>query len=486
MSRGRYIYRPMNTPLFPAWRHRLAALGRRAKNSRSAAEIENEFSRFLPGTLLKRGQGCRDRIFTRKRTFWCFLWQVLHPNTACRAVVRKMQAECETQQTLIDENTSAYCQARSRLPLSLMEEGLQKSAECADRMVSGEIAGWGRPIKVVDATSFTTPDTPENRKKYHYPTGQKKGCGFPVMRALAVMSLASGAICHIVTAACYTAELVMLKPLWPLLRRGDILLGDRMYGCFPLLAALPLQGVDVVARLNQCRQTDLRKAKRLGNDDWLTSFIKAYIVPPYMTKKEWKQLPENIPVRIIRSTMKAKGFRTHTIWIVTTLIDPVLYPAADIIELFLRRWEMEISFRDLKTTLGMEKLNCRSPHMIEKELRMFLIAHNCLRALMAQAASSSNTPCRRISFKGTMDTIRSFHPAMLRASSKRALNRLHKRLLEVLADDCLPLRPDRKEPRAVKKRPKPYPRLTKPRHQFKEVPHRSKPIASIRPQTILT
>jgi len=165
---------------------------------------------------------------------------------------------------------------------------------------------------------------------------------------------------------------------------------------------------------------------------------------------------------------------------------PVLYPAADIIELFLRRWEMEISFRDLKTTLGMEKLSCRSPHMIEKELRMFLIAHNCLRALMAQAASSSNTPCRRISFKGTMDTIRSFYPAMLRASSKRALNRLHKRLLEVLADDHLPLRPDRKEPRAVKKRPKPYPLLTKPRRLFKEAPHRSKPIASIRPQKILT
>jgi hypothetical protein len=306
------------------------------------------------------------------------------------------------------------------------------------------------------------------------------------MRALAIMSLASGAICHIVTAACYTAELVMLKPLWSILRRGDILLGDRMYGCFPLLAALPLQGVDVVARLNQCRQCDLRKAKRLGDGDWLTSFSRAYIVPPYMTEKEWQQIPEQVPVRIIRSTIKTKGFRTQTIWIVTTLLDPVLYPAADIIQLFLRRWEMEVSFRDLKTSLGMEALRCRSPQMIEKELRMFLIAHNCLRALMAQAASKSNTPCRRISFKGTIDAIRSFHPAMLRAASKRAINRLHKRLLEILAADGLPLRPGRKEPRAVKKRPKPYPLLTKPRRVFKELPHKGKAKPCKRPQIILT
>jgi len=475
----------MNTPLFPAWRQKLAALGRRAHCHRSAAEIENEFSRFLPNGLLKKTDGCRNRIFTRKRTFWSFLWQVIQPQTACRAVVRKMQAEHEMHQQ-IDENTSAYCQARARFPLALLKQGLQGSAESADRIAKEWVAGWSRPIKVIDATSFKAPDTVENRKKYHYPTGQKKGCGFPVLRALAVLSLASGAIHHIVTAACCTAELIMLKPLWPTLLRGDILLGDRIYGCFTLLAALPLQGVDVVARLNQGRQLDLRHAKRLGKDDWQTTFSKSYVVPPYMTKTEWERLPEIIQVRIIRSRMNIKGFRTRTIWIVTTLLDVTLYPASDIIKLFLRRWEMELSFRDLKTTMGMEALRCRSPQMIEKELRVFLIAYNCLRALMAEAASKHNVVCRLISFKGTIDTIRSFYPAMLRAGSHRTLNRLHKRLLEILAADLLPLRPGRSEPRAVKKRPKPYPLLTKPRQQFKEVPHRGKPKPCKRPQIILT
>jgi hypothetical protein len=168
-----------------------------------------------------------------------------------------------------------------------------------------------RPIKAVDATSFKTPDTVKNRNEYHYPTGQKKGCGFPVMRALAVQSLASGAMHNIVTAPCGTAELKMFKSLWNTLCRGDIILGDRIYGCFALLAALPLRGIDVVARLNQGRQLDLRHAKRLGKNDWQTSFSKkSYVTPSYMTEAEWEAIPNEIQIRIIKSVLNFKGFRT--------------------------------------------------------------------------------------------------------------------------------------------------------------------------------
>ena len=479
----------MHTPYFPPWRSRLAACGRRVRHRRCAAEIENEFARVFPHGLLDRaasGAGSRERVFGRKTTFWCFLWQVLQPRTSCRAVVRKMQAERETQRQRIDDSSAAYCLARARLPLTLLEGAVRHSAEFADRMARHEIPGWGRPVKVVDATSFQTPDTRANRRRYHYPKGQKKGCGFPVVRALAIFSLAGGAIHHVITAACYTAELVMLKPLWSSLRSGDILLGDRAYGCFPLLAALPLRGVDVIARLHQARQVDLRTAEKLGPDEWLTTWRKAYTVPPYLTPKEWKALPETIRVRIIRSSLNTKGFRTRTVWIVTTLTDAERYPADAIIQLYLRRWQMELSFRDVKTTLGMESLRCLSPQMIEREIRMFLIAHNCLRTLMAEAATAHGVPRERISFKGTMDTLRSFHPLMLHARSKRALNRLRSRCLEILAADLLPVRPGRSEPRAVKKRPKPYPFLTKHRRVFREVPHRGNPPACKRPQIILT
>ena len=478
----------MNTPLFPAWRSQLAAYGRRTHERRSAGEIENEFSRFIPPDLLrksKKGAGSRDRLFTRSRTFWCFIWQALQPHTACRAVVRKVQAEAEHERRIIDESSSAYCQARHRLPLDIVKRGLEHSSACADRMVKEGVPGWKRPIQVVDATSFQTPDTPAHRKRYHYPSGQNKGCGFPVMRAIALFSLASGAIKQIATAACYTAELVMFKPLWSCLKRGDILLGDRAYGCFAILAGLPRQGVDVVARLHQGRNLDLRRAKKLGPDDWQTTISKARIVPPYMTQAQWNKLPDKIDVRVLKLRIHIKGFRTQTSWIVTTLLDSREYAKEDISLLYFRRWQMELSFRDLKTTMGMESLRCRTPDMVEKELRMYVTAYNFLRALMAEAAVLNNISVFRISFKGTIDTLRSYLPAMMHARNRRQRQRLRKRLLDILYEDRIPLRPNRSEPRAVKNRPKPYSYLTKHRRNFKAAPHRGKKRGK-RPQKILT
>ena len=478
----------MSTPIFPAWRSRLAAYGRRNHDRRSAVEMEHAFSRFLPKSLLdkpKQGAGSRVRLFSRSRTFWCFIWQVLQPRTACRAVVRKVQAESEHERRIIDESSSAYCQARHRLPLEVVQGGLEHSAVCADRIVKEGVPGWKRPIQVVDATSFQTPDTPANRKRYHYPAGQKKGCGIPVMRAMALFSLASGAIKQIATAACYTAELVMFHPLWSCLKHGDILLGDRAFGCFSVLAGLPRQGVDVVARLHQGRHLDLRRSKKLGPDDWRTTIAKSRIKPPYMTTAQWNTLPDAIDVRVLKVQIRIKGFRTKRFWLVTTLLDPREYTKESLDLLYLRRWQMELSFRDLKTTMGMESLRCRTPIMLEKEVRMHLIAYNFLRALMAEAAVPHNLSVYRISFKGTIDTIRSFYPAMLRARSRRQAGRLRKRLLIILYEDQIPLRPNRSEPRAVKKRPKPYQYLTKHRRVFKATPHRGK-ISGKRPQVILT
>ena len=164
------------------------------------------------------------------------------------------------------------------------------------------------------------------------------------------------------------------------------------------------------------------------------------------------------------------------LWISTTLLDPVVYPAAQIAQLYRRRWDMELCFRDLKTTIGMEELRCLTPAMVHKELLVFLIAHNFMRCLIAQAASAHQVCRTRISFRGTVDAARSFHQAIRLARSQRHARRLYRRLLEILACDLVPLRPGRYEPRAVKRRPKPFSRLTKPRHLYREVPHRGKRI----------
>lgn len=488
MSIGRYIYRYMITPYLPPFRTQLAAYGRRVRNPHSSDELKNEFSRFIPQHLFDKaptGTGSRERLFPRKATFWHFIWQALQPNTACRAVVRKIQAETEHKHRTIDESTSAYCQARQRLPLELVQQGLEYSAKSADRMAKAGIPGWKRSIQVVDVTSFQAPDTPSNAKRYKYPTGQKKGCGFPVMRAAALFSLASGAIKQVVTAACYTSELPMFKSMWAQLKAGDILLGDRMFGCFTILAALPQREVDVVVRLNQARKLELRNAKKLGSGDWLTTLPKPQNAPSYMKAEEWNKLPETIAVRILQAQIKIKGFRSKDFWIATTLLDPTAYTKKAIASLYFRRWQIELSFRDLKSTLGMGVLRCRTPEMVEKEIRMHLIAYNFLRALMAEAATTHNLSVFRISFKGTVDTVRSFHVAILHANNARQARRLRGRILSILYEDRIPLRQHRSEPRAIKKRPKPYQWLTQSRKIFKTVPHRGKARAT-RPQMILT
>ncbi len=471
----------MNTPYFPAWRRKLAAVGRRTARCRqqSPAEIEAQCRRFLSARALDPpadGKRRRRRMFFLSRIFWCFVWQVLQPRTSCRAVVRQVQAFCETEHRQFDESTSAYCQARSRLPINCLQQALTDSAGAADRLSLQGIPDWSRPIKVVDASSVRLPDTDANRRRYPYPRGQRPGCGFPVMQFCGLYSLASGAILKTAQSPWNTHEVRLFKDLWPELQPGDILLGDRSFGAYVLLALFSRRGVDVVSRLHQGRRFSRRNAKRIGPEQWLVTWQKPPKRPDYLTEEEWASVPAAITVRIIHVRIQQKGFRTQELWISTTLLDTIAYPAEQIAALYLRRWDMELCFRDLKTTMGMEELRCRSPALVQKELLAFLVAHNFIRCLIAQAASAYQVCRTRISFKGAVDAARSFHQAMRMARSQRHANRLARRLLEILARDLVPVRPGRHEPRALKRRPKPYARLTKPRHRFREAPHRGKRI----------
>ena len=469
----------MNTPFFPIWRQKLAALGRHrsALGQQTPVDIERQCARFLSRGLLAsppRGPGSRRRVFDRSRTFWLFIWQALQPDTACRAVVRQVQAFCETPQRRIDESSSAYCQARARLPLPCMRHALRDSARAADQIGSQQERTWQRTIKVVDATSVQLPDTDKNRSLYPYPSGQKPGCGFPVMGVLDVHSLTSGAILETVQSPWSTHDFRLFHQIWPTLESGDIVLGDRAFGAYAALAFLPLRGVDMVSRLHQSRKVNLRGARRIGKDEWLVRWTRpTRCSNQVLSSTEWEALPAEITVRILHIRIAIRGFRTRSLWISTTLLDPIAYPAGEIAALYLRRWELEICFRDLKTTMGMERLRCLTPDMVTRELLAYLIAHNFMRCLIAQAAAAHGIPRTRISFKGAIDAARSFYLAMRCTRSATKCRRLYARLLEIIALDALPYRPYRSEPRAVKRRPKNYQRLTRPRHLFRECPHRN-------------
>jgi hypothetical protein len=332
----------------------------------------------------------------------------------------------------------------------------------------------GRPVKVADGSTTQLADTPENQKRYPQPTSQKPGCGFPVLKFVALLSLTSGAILNVILGSLLHHDLRLLRGLWEQLKKGDILLGDRAYGEYTTLAGLPKQGVDVVARLHHRRKVDFRKAQRLAKNDGLFVWTKGYQQSQILSPTEWALLPAQITVRIIRFTATIRGFRGRRITLVTTLLDPKLYPAPDLVALYARRWRLELCLRDLKTTMGMEQLRCKTPDMADKELLAYLVAHNLIRCVIAEAVARFQVDLERVSFKGSVDALRQYSDAIAKARNQKMRRQLWEDLLLNLARDLVPYRPDRIEPRALKRRPKPYPLLNQPRRRFVEISHRSR------------
>ena len=471
----------MLTPYFPALRSRLAALGRRTTQTvrqATLAQLQEHLRDLLPAPLLAsedEGPNSRERIYTLRLTFECFLWQLLKPKTSCREVVRQVQALFQLHdQGPVDEGDSAYVQARLRLPRERLERALRATAQTADRRVGSVGQLQGRPVKVADGSTTQLPDTAENQRRYPQPASQKSGCGFPVLKFVVLFSLASGALLNVLMGSLHHHDLRLLRGLWDQLKKGDILLGDRAYGEYTTLAGLPLQGVDLVARLHHCRKVDFRKAQRLGKNDGLFVWSKGCQQSEILSAAEWALLPAQITVRIIRFTTTIRGFRSRRVTLVTTLLDPKLYPAEDLVALYARRWRLELCLRDLKTTMGMEVLRCKTPDMAEKELLAYLVAHNLIRCVMAEAVARHPVDLERVSFQGSVDALRQYSAAIAQARNRKMRRQLWEDLLCNLVRDLVRKRPHRTEPRAVKRRPKPYPLLNQPRRRFVEISHRSR------------
>jgi len=447
----------------------------RSLRQATLAQIEERLAPALdPQTLQKPGSGdhSRERIFTLPRTFWCWIWQILQGNTSCREVVRQVQALFALQGLPpVAAGTSAFCQARDKLPLNLLASAFVFSARSAEKRAgTGGPLLQGRPIKVADGTTVRLPDTPANRKAYPPAKHQHASPGFPLLKMVALFALASGAILARATGDQHSHELRLLLSLRTALQPKDVLVADRAYGCYLLAAWLNDLGVDLIARLaTRRRAVDFRTAhQRLGPQDGLFIWRKPIQPSPLLEATAWAALPAEITVRLIRVRLQRSGFRTRELTVVTTLLDAQLYPATQIIAAYLKRWRMELCLDDLKTTLGMEMLGCRSPGLVAKEVLVFLTAHNLIRCIMAQAAHAGGADLERLSFKGALDGLRQWTLALVQVRGPRQQARkaqLWRTLLATLAADLLPLRPGRHEPRAVKKRSK-YPHLNKPRHQY--------------------
>lgn len=469
-----------DTAFFPAWRSRFhrrcpSPIKDRLAGLRRCTldKLELRFGHLLAGLaeLSSAKASARERPYSVRRTWWCFLWQMLQINTSCRDVVRQLQAMLILEgRPPVDEGSSAYCQARARLPEALLEQALKLSAQAADQRVAPSDFLQGRVVKVMDGSTLTLPDTPQNQKDYPQPTSQKRGCGFPLLHLVVVWSARGGTVLDHAKGDYHHGEMRLVHQLCPTLKPKDIVIYDRAAGHYVACALLQAQQADLISRVT-IRQIDWRRGKRLGPDERLVAWKKSRQKSTYLTAEEWAALPAEITVRIIRVRIKQKGFRTRELILVTTLLDVAAYPAGELAAAYLRRWRLEMCLDDLKTTLGLDALRCQSPAMVHRELLALLIAHNLVRAVMAEAAREHAVPLERLSFKGTLDTLRSFCSASAQAARHARRRLLWAEMLRIIAADRVPLRPERWEPRAVKRRSKAYPKLNRPRYDYRELRH---------------
>lgn len=466
------------TPFFPAWRPRLAPMSQRVQHLRrqSLLHLDLLFGSLLPSGLLAQadeGPNSRKHVYSVRRTFFGFLYQVLNPDCPCREVVRQIQSLFALfSSRKISKDTGAYCLARARLPLDILAR--LRCAVAADASKAEEL--WnGLRVRVLDGTTVSMPDTAKNQRTYPQSSEQKPGCGFPFMKIVGIFSLSTGVLLDYARGNKHQHELNLLHRLLDVFKAGDLVLADRGFSCYTLLALLWRKGVPALMRLHHARSADLRRGKRLGKDDRLIVWRKPYDWERrYIPAKLWRCLAPQLSVRILRFSLRRPGFRTRSVTLVTTLVDPIRYPAKELALLYARRWQIELWFRDLKTSMGMEVLRCQSPKMIHKELEMFFIAYNLIRCLMIQASQEYEVEIQRLSFKGTVDGVRQFSVAIAQARSRKKQKQLINQLLQTIAEDLVPDRPGRREPRAVKRRPKPGAWLTKPRHKFKDSQHRNR------------
>lgn len=431
------------------------------------------FATVLPAAVVQQAfaeegvvfGGTAHSVFTPALTLWAFLSQVLEEDKSCRAAVSRVQAFLVASAlTPCSLDTAAFCRARAKLPATV----LKRLARAAGRRLEDQAPlDWlwkGKHVTLVDGTTVTMPDTPENQQAYPQPATQEPGLGFPMLRLVVLLSLATASLLDLATAPYRgkeTGETALLRQLLDDVKPGTVLLADRYYCTYWLVALALARGVDVVFRMHHLRDYDLSRGPQLGLDDHLAVWHKPQR-PEWMDEATYTTIPATLTVRELRMEIDTPGCRTEEVVIATTLIDAAVYTKDDIADLYHARWHVEPDIRVIKEYLKMDHLRCRTPFMVEKEIWAHLLGYNLTRKVSCQAALLQEVQPRQVSFTATQQTINATRSQLTSASLVERL-RQGGLLLTELGKEHVGDRPDRCEPRCVKRRPKPYKLLTEPR-----------------------
>lgn len=436
------------------------------------AQFKTDVGQALSARVIEQachdlGHVYRERVLGPVPTVHAFLTQVLHGNVACAALPHL---------TGTDFSAAAYVNARARLPLTLFDRLFERVTEGLSSERQTSSLWHGHRTWHLDGSSFSMADRPALQEAFGQPGNQKKGCGFPVAHFLALFHADTGFLQRVIPAPLRTHDMANAAAMHPEMRAGDIIVADRGFASFAHLALLSQRKLYAVFRCHQKQIVNFRPhrqhqttphgpkglptsrwLKRLGKHDQLVEYVKPKAKPAWLSDEAFAALPERLVVRELRFTIKLPGCRTKTVTVVTTLLDPVRYPARAIAELYRQRWRIETNLRHLKTTMKMEVLHCHSVEGVLKELAMFGLVYNLVRLVMLEASRRQKVPVERISFVDALRWLRTAQPGTP--------------LPQLVVN---PHRPNRTEPRVVKRRPKPYGRMTKPRSQLRKALHSKK------------
>jgi hypothetical protein len=412
------------------------------------------------------GGAFRERIFTPAVTLWTFLSQVLDPDHSCRqAVARLLAWRTAVGLPPCSADTGAYCKARGRLPEPALRDLTRQAGRGLLDQADEEWLWKGRRVKVADGTGLSMPDTPENQAEYPQPKKVPAGVGFPLLRLVVVFSLAVGTVLDAALGRFEgkgRGELSLFRSIDDVLEPGDVLLADRLYSDFWDVARARARGVDVVLRMHAGRAKVWFRGRGHSTANRRVWWRKPPR-PSWMTEEDYQALPEWLRLRAVRVDVRQRGFRTKRLVLVTTLLDAEAVTKEDLEDLYRRRWQAELYLRSLKTTLQMDILRGKTPAMVRKEVWAHLLVYNVVRVLMAQAARAAGVRPDAVSFAGALQTVNAFLPNLRAARTAEEAARLCAVLLGAIAQHRVGNRPDRYEPRAVKRRPKNFPRLKEPR-----------------------
>jgi hypothetical protein len=395
----------------------------------------------------------RERLFPPTATLSMFMAQALNADASCQATVDRHAVErIANGLTPCSTATGAYCKARQRLPLAMVQPLLRHTGVL---LADEAAAAWrwqGRAVKLVDGSTVTMADTAENQARYPQPKSQQPGLGFPIDRVVALLCLGTGAVLDTALgpyAGKEGSEHALFHALMMSIAAGDILLADRYYCSYLVIALLQEHGADVVFQQHQRRLTDFRKGRRVGPRDHVVTWSKPKVKPYWLSQERFDAVPETLRVRETHVGSKV---------LVTTLLSSTQASAQDLKTLYGQRWHIELDLRNIKTTLGLDRLVCKTPSMNEKQWWVGLLAYNLIRLLMLRSAKLADVLPRQLSFKHSVQ--------LWLAWSQHGLppNDASIQCLLILIAQCrVGQRPGRIEPRALKRRPRPFPLLTQPR-----------------------